>query len=117
VDCDRGRAAGACGSSDGVGASPTAQASCPPSAPANLTVVSVQGTVVTVQWSASPGATEYAVLVGSTPSSSDLLSTNTTQTNYTWTAKSGRQYVRVQARGSCGAYSGSSNEIELTAGN
>jgi hypothetical protein len=121
---------GACGGSDSMGSSPTAPssasnsasqptspASCPPSAPSNLAVASQQGTVITLQWSAPAGATEYSILVGSTPSSSDLLSTNTSQTNYTWTAKSGRQYARVQARGPCGAYSGSSNEVEFTAGN
>ena len=62
------------------------------------------------------GATEYLVLVGSTPSSSDQLSTNTTNTSYTWTAKAGRQYARVQAK--CGGqFGGSSNEVEFTVGN
>jgi hypothetical protein len=59
------------------------------------------------------GASEYAVLVGSTPSSSDLLSTNTTNSNYTWTAKPGRQFARVQAK--CGgSWGGSSNEVDFT---
>jgi hypothetical protein len=84
--------------------------------PTNLTVGSIQGTVVTLQWNAVSGASEYLVLVGSTPSSSDQLSTNTTNTSYTWTAKGGRQYARVQAK--CGGQFGSSsNEVEYTVGN
>jgi hypothetical protein len=80
--------------------------------PANLRA-GVQGTVVTLQWDAVNGATEYSVLVGSTPSSSDRLSTNTTNNNYTWTASAGRQYARVQAK--CGgSWGSSSNEVEFT---
>ncbi len=68
--------------------------------------------MVTLQWSAVSGATEYMVLVGSTPSSSDQLSTNTTNTSYTWTARPGRQYARVQAK--CGGqFGGSSNEVDV----
>jgi hypothetical protein len=52
------------------------------------------------------GASEYSVLVGSTPSSSDLLSTNTTNSNYTWTAK----LAGIHARGKCTLW-GSSNEV------
>ena len=113
---------GACGGAEGVSSSPTGpssttttpssqpQGSC---VPANLTVASIAGTVVTLQWSAVNGATEYTVLVGSTPSSSDQLSTNTTNANYTWTARPGRQYARVQAK--CGgAWGASSNEVEFT---
>jgi hypothetical protein len=114
---------GACGGADGASSSPTGpsstttttssqpqpQGSC---VPANL-AASVAGTVVTLQWSAVSGATEYTVLVGSTPSSSDQLSTNTTNSNYTWTARPGRQFARIQAK--CGgAWGGSSNEVEFT---
>ena len=118
---------GACGSSDAVGSSPTGPssstpppASSPPqttcvAAPTNLRVVSVQGTVVSLAWSGVNNATEYLVLVGSAPSSSNELSTNTTQTNYTWTSKDGKHYARVQAHASCG-YSSSSNEVEFTVG-
>jgi hypothetical protein len=117
---------GACGGADGASSSPTGpsstttttssqpqpQGSC---VPANLTVASIQSTVVTLQWSVVSGATEYAVLVGSTPSSSDQLSTNTTNNSYTWTARPGRQYARVQAK--CGGtWGGSSNEVEFTVG-
>jgi hypothetical protein len=80
--------------------------------PANLRVSS-QGTVVTLQWNSVNGATEYLVLVGSAPSSSDRVSTNTTNTSYTWTASPGRQYARVQAK--CGgSFGSSSNEVEFT---
>jgi hypothetical protein len=118
---------GACGGADSASSSPTGpsststttssqpqpgsqQASC---VPQNLSVASMTGSTVTLQWNAVNGATEYSVLVGSTPSSSDLLSTNTSNNNYTWTAKPGRQYARVQAK--CGgAFGGSSNEVEFT---
>lgn len=120
---------GACGGAQDAGSSPTgpsttttttttppppppSQASCTPT---NLTVASIQGTVVTLQWSAVSGATEYLVLVGSAPSSSDQLFTNTTNNNYTWTAKKGRQYARVQAKCN-GSFGASSNEVEYTVG-
>jgi hypothetical protein len=119
---------GACGGADGASPAPTGPSSTtttsspPPPAPqsscvpANLRVASIQGTVVTLEWNAVSGATEYSVLVGSVPSSSDLLSTNTTNTSYTWTAKGGRQYARVQAKCN-GVFGGSSNEVEYTVGN
>jgi hypothetical protein len=94
-------------------AAPPAQTSCVPTPPSNLSVASIQGTVVTLQWTGVSGAIDYTILVGSTPSSSDQLSTNTTNTSYTWTAKKGSQFARVQARFSCGM-SGSSNEINYT---
>lgn len=120
---------GACGGSDGVSPAPTGPSSTTPPtssqpqpAPqqsacvaANLRVASIQGTVVTLEWNAVTGATEYSVLVGSAPSSSDQLSTNTTNTSYTWTAKTGRQYARVQAKCN-GVFGGSSNEVEYTVG-
>jgi len=84
--------------------------------PTNLHVASMQGTVVTLAWNAVSGATEYVVLVGSTPGSSDQLSTNTTNTSYTWTAKNGRQYARVQSKCN-GQFGSSSNEVDYTVGN
>jgi hypothetical protein len=83
--------------------------------PQDLRVASIQGTSVSLQWSAVSGATEYLILVGSTPSSSDQLSTNTTNTSHTWTARQGKQFARVQGR--CGGqYGSSSNEVEFTVG-
>ena len=116
---------GACGGSDGTSATPTAPSPTTPApsqpappapascVPQNLSVASIQGTIVTLQWNAVSGATEYTILVGSTPGNADQLSTNTTQTNYTWTAKKGLQYARVQSKCN-GVYGGSSNEISYT---
>jgi hypothetical protein len=120
---------GACGGADEVGSSPTSPTTTtttttpspqpqpqPSCVPTNLRVASTQGTVVTLQWNAVSGATQYLILVGSTPGSSDLLFTNTSNSSYTWTAKSGRQWARVQAK--CGEQFGSSsNEVEFTVGN
>jgi hypothetical protein len=91
------------------------QASCTmPNAPANLKVDSVNGTTVSLSWSAVSGATEYIVLVGSTSGSSNELSTNTSQTNYTYGGvKTGVHYARVQAKNACGQ-SGSSNQVDYT---
>jgi hypothetical protein len=116
--------AAACSGGDG-GATPTSpsastssgatppQANCTmPSAPANLHVDSLQGTTVSLAWSAVSGATEYIVLIGSTSGSSNELSTNTSQTNYSYGgAKPGVHYARVQAKNACGS-SGSSNTVE-----
>ena len=71
-------------------------------------------TRVTLTWSASSGAAEYIVLIGTTPSSSNELSTNTTNTTYQWNgAPVGQHYARIQAKNSCGT-SGSSNEVAFT---
>ena len=77
-----------CGHADGCRARPPAaaaprppQASCTvPGAPADLHVDSVPARTVSLAWSASSGATEYLVLVGSTSGNSDELFTNTSQT-------------------------------------
>jgi hypothetical protein len=119
---------GACGGSESASPAPTGPTSTtttttappppPPQqacVPTNLRVASQQGSVVTLEWNGVSGATEYVVLVGSTPGSSDQLSTNTTNTSYTWTAKSGRQYARVQAKCN-GQFGSSSNEVEYTVG-
>ena len=96
------------------GATPP-QANCTmPSAPANLHVDSLQGTTVSLAWSAVSGATEYIVLVGSTSGSSNELSTNTSQTSYAYGGvKPGVHYARVQAKNACGS-SGSSNTVDYT---
>lgn len=121
---------GACGGADSASSSPTGpsttttttssqpQPTPQPAAcvPTNLHVANKQGTVVTLEWNAVSGATEYVVLVGSSPGSSDQLSTNTTNTSYTWTAKGGRQFARVQAKCN-GQFGSSSNEIDYTVGN
>ena len=120
---------GACGGADSASSSPTGpsttttttssqpQPTPQPAAcvPTNLHLVSIQGTVVTLGWNGVSGATEYVVLVGSTSGSSDQLSTNTTNTSYTWTAKGGRQFARIQAKCN-GQFGSSSNEIDYTVG-
>jgi hypothetical protein len=118
----------ACGGADDVspaptGPSPTTSTTTTPApapsqqacVPANLRLVNKQGTVVELAWDAVSNATEYTVLVGSAPGSSDQLATNTTNTNYIWTARTGQQYARVQAKCN-GQYGASSNEISYTVG-
>jgi hypothetical protein len=118
----------ACGGADGPSSSPTAPSTTPtppasqpqPQAPAscvpqNLRVASIQGTSVRLEWSGVSGASEYLVLVGSTPGNSDQLFTNTGNPYYAWTARPGRQYARVQAKCN-GQYGSSSNEVEYTVG-
>jgi hypothetical protein len=80
-------------------------------APTNLTV-RVIGTQVTLSWSSS-GSPQYQILVGTSPSSSNALSTNTTQTTYTWTVSPGTYYARVQSLSGT-TTSGSSNEVNFT---
>jgi hypothetical protein len=118
----------ACGGAEGAGPSPTSPSTTPtPPAsqpqppqsascvPQNLRVASIQGTAVRLEWSGVSGASEYLVLVGSTPGNSDQLFENTGNPYYAWTARQGHQYARVQAK--CGGqYSGSSNEVEYTVG-
>jgi hypothetical protein len=85
-----------------------------PGAPANLRVDFVQGTTVSLSWSAVGGATEYLVLVGSTSGNSDELFTNTSQTTYSYGGvKPGHHYARVQAKNACGT-SGSSNQVDYS---
>jgi hypothetical protein len=99
-------------SSSGGGSSQPAPSNGGLTAPTNLRVVAVAGTAVTLNWSAS-GSPEYLVLVGTAPSSSNALSTNTTQTTYTWTVSPGTYYARVQSKNGT-ATSGSSNEVSFT---
>ena len=113
-------AGSACGGGEDGDGSPTgptgggSQANCSfPSAPGNL-AVATSGTSVVLSWSAVSGAMEYLVLVGTSPSSANTLSTNTSQPNYSWSGVTpGSYYVRVQARNSCGT-SGSSNEVRFS---
>jgi hypothetical protein len=114
-------AGAACGGGEDGGSSPTgptgtggSQSGCSlPGAPGNL-AVTTSGTSVVLSWSAVNGAMEYIVLVGTSPSSSNTLSTNTSQPTYPWSGvPAGSYYARVQARNSCGT-SGSSNEVRFT---
>jgi len=104
-----------CGGGDGDnsgGNSPTAPSSTSstpnagctrPAAPPNFTAT-VAGSSVTFTWSAVIGAVYYDIMVGTSPGSSNALSTNTTQTNYAWNgAPRGTYYARVEARNACGS--------------
>jgi hypothetical protein len=116
----------ACGESDNgapsspTSPSPTSNPSQPAPAPSNggltapnnLRVVTVTGSQVTLAWE-STGAPEYLILVGTSQSSSNALSTNTTQTTYTWTVSPGSYFARVQSKNGT-ATSGSSNEVSFT---
>jgi hypothetical protein len=112
----------ACGDGETESASPTAPSggsgspgSCSiPSAPTNLAVAVVGTSDVVLTWNASPNASQYVVLAGSTPSSSNKLLTNAGNTRFPWSGMGpGTFYVRVQAMNSCGT-SGSSNEVTFT---
>lgn len=116
----------ACGGADGANSSPTAPSTTPPASqpqpqapascvPQNLRVASIQGTAVRLEWSSVSGASEYLVLVGSTPGSTDQLFTNTGNPYYAWTARQGPQYARVQAKCN-GVFGASSNEVAYTVG-
>ena len=84
-----------------------------PSAPGNLTA-SVNLNSVVFTWSPVNSTTDYSLLVGNGPSTSNVLSTNTSQTNYTWNGVNrGTYYARVEARNSCGS-GASSNEVTFT---
>lgn len=114
----------ACGGADNAGSSPTgpssssssstntSQPSNSSSVPTNLAVAVNSGSV-TLTWNGVNGASQYLVLVGSTSGSSDKLSTNTTNTSYTYTAGSGTYYARVQAKNG-DTWSSSSNEVSFT---
>jgi len=114
----------ACGSDNGAPSSPTSPSPSNPSPPApapsnggltapnNLRIVTIAGTQVTLAWD-STGAPEYLILVGTSQSSSNALTTNTTQTTYSWTVSPGSYYARVQSKNGT-ATSGSSNEVSFT---
>lgn len=105
---------------DGAGAASNevtvaiAGATCPPAEPTGLT--GEKGTCgVTLAWNAVPGALAYIVEAGSAPGLANFASFDTGSTATTLTTRNpptGTYYVRVRARGSCGA-SGVSNEIAL----
>lgn len=118
--------AGACGDGEIADSSPTGPSggsgsqspgggSCRvPGAPTSLAVSFVGSSNIVLTWDASDGATEYLIIVGTTPSSSNKLLTNAFSTRYPWSGVgAGTYYARVQATNSCGT-SGSSNEVSFT---
>lgn len=90
--------------------SPSPAPSCLPGAPSNLRVSTV-GSSRTFTWNAVSNAVDYFIQIGTETGRSDLVSTNTSQTTYTWTGNSpGTYFSRVYARNSCGS-GNSSTEI------
>jgi hypothetical protein len=92
------------------------QVSAPPSAPSAPSglAASVSGNTATLRWNAVSSATDYLILIGTSQSSSNSLSTNTSETSFVWNSvSSGTYHARVQARDSTGS-SGSSNEVQFT---
>jgi hypothetical protein len=84
------------------GQSPT-NTSCVPAAPGNLKVAVNGGTRV-FTWNAVSGVQDYFIQIGSASGASNLLTTNTTQTAYTWTGGGvGTFFARVYGRNSCGS--------------
>ena len=89
---------------------PPPSSSCAPSSPTGLTVA-ITGSTRLFTWNTSATAADYFIQIGSSSGSSDLIYTNTSQTNYSWTgAGPGTYYARVHARNSCGS-SAPSNQI------
>jgi len=93
---------------------PTVPSSCAvPAAPGNLSAT-VTGAVVSLTWSRVNDAADYVVLVGNTPSGSDILLTNTTVTSHTLeSVEPGTHFARVHAHNWCGT-SESSEAVAFT---
>ena len=74
----------------------------------------VAGTRVTFTWDPVASATNYLIVVGTSPGSSNVMSANTTLTTHTWRgAPIGTQYSRVFARSDC-PHDAPSAEITFT---
>jgi hypothetical protein len=89
--------------------------SCTPSVPSGLTITYSGSSTRLFTWNASTNAVDYFIQIGSISGASDVINTNTSQTNYTWTGQSqgtGWFYARVYARNSCGS-SNNSSEISF----
>jgi hypothetical protein len=84
-------------------------------APTNLTSV-VEGTSVTLSWSAVSGALSYDIEAGSASGLSDLVVLNVTSLGFTGSAGPGTYYVRVRARTAGGGTSAASNEVTIRLG-
>jgi hypothetical protein len=84
-------------------ATPSVTSSCAvPETPRRLSA-DVTGGTVTLSWSAVGDAADYVVLVGSNPSSSETLLTNTPETYHAMAdMPAGTHYARVHAHNWCG---------------
>jgi len=94
-------------------ATPSVPSSCAvPGSPDNLSA-EVSGTTVSLSWSAVGDASDYVVLVGRTPSSSETQLTNTSDAHHTIDdLPRGTHYARVHAHNWCGT-SASSEPISF----
>jgi photosystem II stability/assembly factor-like uncharacterized protein len=81
-----------------------------PPVPSTLTST-VAGQLVTMQWTAAPGAVSYVIEAGSSSGNANIVvfDTGSAATTFTASAVPGTYYVRVRARNACGT-SGPSNE-------
>lgn len=94
-------------------ASPSVPSSCAvPGAPHNVSA-DVTGSRVILAWSAVGDASDYVVLVGSTPTSSETVFTNTADVQHSIDGlAAGRHFARVLAHNWCGT-SDSSESISF----
>lgn len=95
-------------------ATPTVQESCTlPAVPGDV-AADVSGTSVNLSWSAVGGATDYVVIVGWTPLSSESVLTNTSESHH-WIERvdAGTHFARVLAHNWCGT-SASSDPVSFT---
>jgi hypothetical protein len=84
-----------------------------PPAPTNFRAT-VSGTRVSFSWNGAPSATNYLLVAGTSPGSSNTLSFLTNLTSYQWRgAARGLQYARVFAKTDC-THDTPSNEITFT---
>ncbi len=97
-------------------ATPSVTSSCAvPGTPDNLSA-NVTGNAVTLAWSSVSDASDYVVLVGSTPTSSDTVLTNTADVQHSIDGLgTGTHFARVHAHNWCGT-SESSKPISFRVG-
>ncbi len=87
-----------------------------PGAPGHF-AASSSGTIVSLSWTASAGATSYVIEAGSFSGANHIVlnDTGTTATFYTSVAPTGTYYVRLRAKNLCGL-SAPANEVVLRVG-
>lgn len=108
----RARARNACGTSAASNEIVVSVGGCStPAAPGNFRFTRA-GSLVTLNWDATAGASDYVIEVGSVPGASDLLVAPLSSSPVSTSAPPGTYHVRVRARNGCGAGS-PSNEITV----
>ena len=93
-----------CGDDDGGSPMSPSGGNCArPAAPANFGVA-LSGSSAVFTWSAVSGAMDYTLRVGTSAGAANVISTNTTQTSYTWNGTGrGTYFATVEARNACGS--------------